>query len=355
MAGTPRVFVRAMRGRRDPGDAAFSDEGSVINVCSTGKVPFSSTLSPFYAGPCALPFSFRGSFGSPAAPVTAKNMENAWQFSKVYAQHTDSATGEPTAEWYSWARAGFSNPKAVRFPMGRGARPLYSFGGFNPDGTVIRLDYVEARFRIYAPLYASLVDGSEGYTRLQEIVAERGHVTLLDFDGWNHETRGLTLVQTMYHPAHKCGHGFILAMMLSGERIWEAAFGGQQAIDEAIAAEERHKMPGQTRLAWKRTRTAQPPPIRRGEAVPPVFQKWARENGFPEAEALSVSRAAFGEAKYGQPLLTQDGRDSVEDAKDEVGDFFHYLQKALMNGEDVQELFPLVDAVVALLPKRAEE
>jgi hypothetical protein len=80
-----------------------------------------------------------------------------------------------------------------------------------------------------------------------------------------------------------------------------------------------------------------------------VFQEWARANGYTEAADLSASRAAFGEAKYGQPLMTGDGRDSVEDAKDEIGDFFHYLQKAIMNDEDVDELVPLMKAAYALL------
>lgn len=101
--------------------------------------------------------------------------------------------------------------------------------------------------------------------------------------------------------------------------------------------------------ATPRARAPQPPPVRCGSAVPPVFQEWARANGYADAVELSVSRAAFGEAKYGQPLMTEDGRDSIEDAKDEIGDFFHYLQKAIVNGEDVNGLAPLMKAASALL------
>lgn len=74
-------------------------------------------------------------------------MENAWQYAKVYKQHTHN--GAPTSDYWDWARAGWSNPSAVRFPMGRGAKPEYSLW----DGQ--RLGYIEARKKIYAPLCKS--------------------------------------------------------------------------------------------------------------------------------------------------------------------------------------------------------
>lgn len=366
------IYVRPMRGKRRPDDPAFkvalAHEECIVNVCSTGKPPFSTTLSPFNLGPCEVPWRF-----PVEDPVTkeismhwqpCKVFENLWQYMKVYAKHTDPKTGEPTEEWYRWARAGFANPKAVRFPMGRGAKPLYSYGGTRSDGTVKRLGYVEARFEIYALHYAALVkEKYDGISKLRDLLDRHKSLTLLDFDGWNHEARGLTLEQVLYHPGHRCGHGFILAMMLSGTPFWEGEFRGQEGIDEAIAAEKRG--PGQQSLkreasstssssasadarAAPRQRVAQPPPVPRGEAVPPVFQEWARANGFTEAADLSVSRAAFGEAKYGQPLMTEDGRDSIEDALDELGDAEHYLQKAIMNGEDVSRLVPHMEAIQAL-------
>lgn len=123
-------------------------------------------LSPFFLGPVPL---YDG--------LVAKNVENAWQYSKVpplegqcwscdgltltrrthvsvvqvYKQHTDPVTGEPTAEYWAWAKEGWANPKPVRFPMGRGAKPEYSYWEGKKYG------YVAARKKIYCPLYASLV------------------------------------------------------------------------------------------------------------------------------------------------------------------------------------------------------
>ena len=96
-----RIFVRPIRGKRSAFDPAFMAltadhaEECVVNVCSTGKEPFALTLSPFYVGPCALPWSFsRNTTNTPRE--MAKNMENAWQFAKVYSQArliTQSGTG----------------------------------------------------------------------------------------------------------------------------------------------------------------------------------------------------------------------------------------------------------------------
>ncbi|MDX8379800.1 MAG: hypothetical protein R8K48_07120, partial [Gallionella sp.] len=103
-----------------------------------------------------------------------------------------------------------------------------------------------------------------------------------------------------------------------------------------------------------RARVAQPPPVHKGVAVPPVFQAWARDNGFHDAADLSESRSAFGIAKYGQPLMTEDGRDSIEDAIDEIGDFFHYVQKAIMNKEDLSRITDLLAVADALLADAAQ-
>ena len=96
-------------------------------------------------------------------------------------------------------------------------------------------------------------------------------------------------------------------------------------------------------------RQPQPPPINRGENVPANFRTWAAGKGFDAAVQLSHSRDEFGFQKYGQRLMTKDGRDSVEDAIDEVGDFFHYAWKARMNGEDISRLRELVRVMNAVL------
>jgi len=148
----------------------------------------------------------------PAPP--AKNLENLWQFSKVYRKHIMLIDGYPDASWYKWRDAGYANPRAVRYPMGKGTIPEYSL--WNGE----KLDYIEARKRIYAPEYAKAVLPTKSYKRLTELwndLSEQGsNLILLDYDAYDHRKLGMTLKDVINEPRRKMGHAFVLAMMLEG-------------------------------------------------------------------------------------------------------------------------------------------
>lgn len=350
------VFVRRLRGRQAEDDPAFAKSPhSIVNVCSTGPVAVRATLSPFFLGPVKLPFTFVRN--DPTSFWVSRTMENAWQYSKVYVDQVDPATQEPLASWFDWAKEGFNNTSAVRFPKGPGARPLYSFGGFKADGTVIRLKYVEARFRIYAPLYAQLVDASPtGLNHLRTILQKYGTITLRDFDGWDRSARNMTLKDVMYNPNHKCGHGFVLAMMLVNNRLWEEEYGGEEAIAEAIANEKppksvysslkRKNQPGikeaLTGSASKSMRLPVPLPIPAGISVAPVFQKWAQDSGHSRAASLSERVSTVAE----HVLTTEDGSDPVEKCMEAMITAGHNLHKAKLNGTDVAKCGPHMRALL---------
>jgi len=161
-------------------------------------------LSPFVLGPCRtyLP------------GVCAKNLENLWQYSKVYQWHTmlcDTDTMElaPSGAWYAWRDEGWANPKAIRYPMGKGVKPLFSWW----DGK--RLSYVQARKQIYALHYFANVMSTDSFKRLREIFQQRDLI-LLDFDAYDHRLMNRTLKDVINDPYKKCGHAFILAMILTG-------------------------------------------------------------------------------------------------------------------------------------------
>jgi hypothetical protein len=143
--------------------------------------------------------------------MESKNMENAWQYSKVYPQHIDS--GVPTQAYFDWAREGWNNPKAVRYPMGKGKIPLYSWW----DGK--KLGYVEGRKHIYVPLYARAVIQTKGFSVLmetyQECVEANATLYLRDYDAYRHEEKGMTLTDVLNLETKKCGHAFVLAMLLT--------------------------------------------------------------------------------------------------------------------------------------------
>lgn len=92
----------------------------------------------------------------------------------------------------------------------------------------------------------------------------------------------------------------------------------------------------------------QPLPIYQGINVPLEFRKWAQEKSFHNAVQLSKIRDHLGQTKYGQPLMSEDGRDTIQDALEEVGDLLHYLYKARINGLDVsliRKYLPVIEAL----------
>lgn len=138
----------------------------------------------------------------------ALKMENAWQFSKVYPQHLDG-NGEPGKDYWSWAQDGWNNPSASRYPMGKGAKPAFSYW----DGE--KLGYLDARKNIYFPMYQNAVVKTEGFAKLQEMVSAGRKITLFDFDGYDHQNQGLRLDQVLNNPSRPMGHAFVLKAMLT--------------------------------------------------------------------------------------------------------------------------------------------
>lgn len=93
---------------------------------------------------------------------------------------------------------------------------------------------------------------------------------------------------------------------------------------------------------------SQPNPVNKGENVPSEFRNWAQHNGFDDASQLSKIRDLFGQTKYGQPLMSEDGRDTIKDAVEEIGDLLHYLYKARMNNLDVDSIKKYLPVLIAL-------
>lgn len=144
----------------------------------------------------------------PAPP--AKNLENLWQYSKVYPHQVDLVTGEPTLKWWEWHDAGFANPRANRYPMGKGAVPMYSYWNR------AHLNYIEARKMIYIPEYSKNVVSTVAYRKLHELYKSGADIILLDYDAYDHKALGMTLLDVVNNPQKKMGHAFVLMMMLEG-------------------------------------------------------------------------------------------------------------------------------------------
>lgn len=170
--------------------------GLALDVTTRSKMAFRK-LSPMLLGPIIID------------GMISQNVENAWQYSKVYPEHWDQETGRPTKEWYNWSAEGFDKEWADRYPMGKGAIPVTSW--HNGEA----LGYVEARKAIYIPVYRGAVEKYEPKL-LDDLAAyaSSGNLTIVDFDAYNHHDLNYTLEDVINDPTRKMGHGFVLAMMI---------------------------------------------------------------------------------------------------------------------------------------------
>jgi len=171
------------------------DGARVINTTSRSPTA-SKYLSPFYCGPCKLYDSF-----------ISQNVENGWQYSKVYSEHTDSK-GDPTDEYFKWAKQGWEKVRADRYPAGKGRKPEYVWWGGE------KLGYIEARKRVYVPLYSDAVVRTGAFARLQREHKRHGTIYLVDFDAHNHDMDTVSLNELLDNPSIKVGHAYVLADLL---------------------------------------------------------------------------------------------------------------------------------------------
>jgi hypothetical protein len=167
-----------------------------VDTTSHSREVWSHGLSPFHLGPVPL-------YGGHKARV----MENAWQFSKVYAQHLD-ADGDPSEDYWAWAHAGWTNGRAQRYPMGKGAKPAYCFW----NGA--KLGYIDARLQVYFLLYRNAVVCSEAFSKLEDLYRDAGEIALFDFDGYDHEKAGMSLTDVMNFERRPMGHSVVLKILL---------------------------------------------------------------------------------------------------------------------------------------------
>ncbi len=174
----------------------------LVDTTSKSRSEWTTELSPFHLGPCTL---YDGH--------TAQRMENAWQYAKCYADHVD-VDGQPSVDYWAWAKAGWAQTDAVRYPRGKGARPAFSWWEGKPLG------YIEARLSVYWPLYRDAVAKTAAFARLTKLVAAKQNIVLFDFDGYDYEARNMTFADAMRLDTRPMGHAFVLkAMLLHGPTI----------------------------------------------------------------------------------------------------------------------------------------
>lgn len=187
-----------------------------VEVCPISRDHDWKELSPFFLGPCTTPDG-----------LEFQNMENLWQFSKVYngsfANHVKAGRlgFSITEDFFAWREAGAVRTDAVRYPMGRGAKPLFSYWKL-PRRPALRLGYIAARKLIYVPEYAKLAANTEAYAKLKRMYDKGKVIVLRDFDARHQELFADQWIKYLDDPARKMGHAYVLAMMLEyGENFYK--------------------------------------------------------------------------------------------------------------------------------------
>lgn len=161
-----------------------------------------SDFSPFLLGPVKLPCS----------DEISKNMENAWQYSKVYEEFRSTYFPyDITSEYWNWRRTGFSKQFADRYPMGKGRKALFSV---LKDGT--RLTYIEARKQLYIPMYSDAVVKTKSFKELKTNYQNTKYniIYLKDYDAYRHKDLNMSYEDVINNQNKKMGHAFVLAMLL---------------------------------------------------------------------------------------------------------------------------------------------
>jgi len=181
-------------GARDPRDKR------AINTTSSCK-GMGRKFSPFLLGPVDM-------YKNAVTP-RAMNVENAWQFSKVYKRHIDG-NGDPTNDYFIWAKKGWEDKRAHRYPMGKGAKPEYALWAGE------KLDYISSRKKIYFPLYAKAVMKTDAFKILRQGYEDGNEIILWDYDGYDYLSMGMTLRDVLNNPNRPMGHAFVIAALLEG-------------------------------------------------------------------------------------------------------------------------------------------
>ena len=203
---------------------------------------FNKDISPFFLG------GFKTSDG-----LTARVFEHFWQASKVFPCHFDKVTNSLKPEYFAWRKKWFEMEKVTDKSASR--RPHSLLGYKDGDclfsvryvnGVWERMNYVEARKKMYIPEYAKLVVKTESFKWMKRLYDEGKKIALIDFDGYNyyydhakeklynsyitkckknnaepvHTLEDFLNLKTMqdvidcgFTPA---GHGFIIKMLLEG-------------------------------------------------------------------------------------------------------------------------------------------
>jgi hypothetical protein len=132
-----------------------------------------ASLSPKSMGPIVHP--------QPGL-IPAFNLENFWQFSKVFSDEVDEK-GEPLPIFFQRQREGFLDRVPHRHkPNATGNIPLYSVWK-RPDGSLVKYKYIAAR-QFYCHYYERFALTDKNFLKLQDLLKQGHNLQICGYDAY---------------------------------------------------------------------------------------------------------------------------------------------------------------------------
>lgn len=184
---------------RDKGSIDLSRYDMVVEPLSRNREW--NGLSPFFLGPVTVP-----RVNGEKKRLTFSNMENAWQFGKVYphlGHLTDNSQDADLSEEYLAWRTKGATSAAQRYPAGKHKLPAFSVYG------KLRLTYVAARKIMYTPMYAKLAMETDEFRELVKQYKRGKNIVLFEFDAiQEHNVESFHSI--INNGRFKMGHSYVL-------------------------------------------------------------------------------------------------------------------------------------------------
>jgi len=171
-----------------------------------------------------IPLKFKGDKTS----ADVKNVENIWQFSKVFAQDI-GLNEKPTPDWFAARLKGWADPKGYQRAKKKqvaGVKPVFFFWGRED-----KLEFIEARKRIFCRVYAMLATRTAAYRKLVELIQKGTNVQILGLEGYDYVQEQRSLNQCLLDPERGFGPAFVLAGLLTKDLPWVQKFNPAQVQD----------------------------------------------------------------------------------------------------------------------------
>lgn len=177
-------------------------EGYLNIDVTSGTMSRFKALSPMLLGPTnTIP--------------SAQNIENLWQFSKVFEGDLDEE-GNLTKDYLDRRNAGYADTKAHRRSKRVGSFQFHYWKGK-------RIKRLKARKEIYVRNYMNLAKKSQVYKELEIMVNNGTNIQIIGYDGIDYDAsndKNGSLMKKMYiNPDIKFGHELVLAAMLLGIKL----------------------------------------------------------------------------------------------------------------------------------------